>query len=421
MDVNYGKLKTSPLATSAPEGTVEKQDLGLWLILFLATVTALDAMAIDMYLPAFPAVKQSLQMTEGQIQQTLSIFLGGLALGQGLCGPLLERYGRRTPLLIGLAVFVLGSVCAAIASSFSFLMVSRLLQAMGASIGLAAPRAIISDKFDAQQSAKAFSVLMQVMMIAPVVAPLIGTALLEIGGWRSVFWALAGFSGVALLWGLKITPETLPLKKRKSLNLQGIYASYRSLFLNRSFIAPAFSGALVTAAFFSYLSAAPFIFIQNFELTPAQFSYIFVSNALGMILVGQLNLKLLNRGINAIRLAYFGLILVTVAALGVLLVAYLPDTKWWHYAMGLGIVIASFSFIWGNLAALTMKQAKENVGVASGLMGMIQYGIGAGLGFILSLLTPDISNLPTTMVACGIGAFVLLKLGKSKNTAVFNK
>ncbi|MEG2632888.1 MAG: MFS transporter, partial [Comamonas sp.] len=150
-----------------------------WPFLFLlAMITALDAMAIDMYLPAFPAVAQELGASAGKIQQTLSVFLVGLALGQGLYGPLLDRFGRRWPLLIGLGVFVLGSVLAALAPSVEWLLFARFLQALGAAAGLVAPRAIVSDVCSVQESARVFSVLMQVMMIAPILAPVVGSYLL---------------------------------------------------------------------------------------------------------------------------------------------------------------------------------------------------------------------------------------------------
>ncbi len=138
-----------------------------WPLLFLlAMITALDAMAIDMYLPAFPAVALELAASPGKIQQTLSVFLVGLALGQGIYGPLLDRFGRRRPLLIGLGIFVLGSVMAALAPSVEWLLAARFLQALGAAAGLVAPRAIVSDVCTVQESARVFSVLIG-MLVKP--------------------------------------------------------------------------------------------------------------------------------------------------------------------------------------------------------------------------------------------------------------
>ncbi len=179
----------------------DKPSFGGSFIFLLAMITALDAMAIDMYLPAFPAVAQQLAVSPGQVQQTLSVFLVGLALGQALYGPLLDRFGRRMPLLIGLLVFVAGSAMAAMAGSLEWLLFARFLQALGAAAGLVAPRAIVSDVYTVQESARVFSVLMQVMMVAPILAPVIGSFLLVHAGWRSIFWVLALIAALATAWG----------------------------------------------------------------------------------------------------------------------------------------------------------------------------------------------------------------------------
>lgn len=145
--------------------------ISLSLVVLLASVNVLVASAIDMYLPAFPAIANELSINSAQVQQTLSVFLIGLAVGQGIYGPLLDRFGRRTPLLCGVALFVLGSVLAALAESLTALLLARFIQAVGAAAGSTTPRAVIADICDTQSAARAFSMLMQLTLIAPIGAP----------------------------------------------------------------------------------------------------------------------------------------------------------------------------------------------------------------------------------------------------------
>ncbi len=188
-----------------------------------------------MYLPAFPTVATSLDITPGQVQQTLTIFLIGLGIGQGLYGPFLDRFGRRPPLLIGIALFTIGSLAAALSTSFEGLLLARFLQALGAAAGSVASRAVVTDTCDPQNSARIYSMLMQVMMIAPITAPMLGGLILLYGEWHLIFWVLALFGIICGLFTIRLLPETLPVERRVPLSMRSIVRNYAMQLSNPSF------------------------------------------------------------------------------------------------------------------------------------------------------------------------------------------
>ncbi|ENX34041.1 hypothetical protein F889_02705 [Acinetobacter colistiniresistens] len=371
------------------------------LLLLLSLFTALDALAIDIYLPAFPALAESFATTPGHVQLTLSVFLVGLAIGQGIYGPLLDRFGRRNPLLIGIAIFILGSLLAAIAPSIEWLLAARFLQAIGASAGLVVPRAIISDVCDAKTSAKNFSILMQVMMIVPIIAPLFGSLILRIGSWHLIFYTLAALGALLWLWGTQAIPETLKPQYRQSLQFAAIRTSYQTLALNQKFMAYTLAGGSILGGFFVYLSQSPFIFIQHYHIHNEGFSTLFAANAIGLIILGQVSIMLLKRW-SAQQLLILGMCIFSGASLILLLSVSLSTLSLWQYVALLGLSIWSTGFIFGNVTALTMQQSPQHLtGAASSLMGLLQYAFASLIGFIVSLFEINISLLPASLFICG--------------------
>ncbi|MEB3790743.1 multidrug effflux MFS transporter [Acinetobacter sp. IK40] len=389
------------------------------LLLLLSLFTALDALAIDIYLPAFPLLAESFATTPGHIQLTLSVFLIGLAIGQGMYGPLLDRFGRRKPLLIGIVIFILGSLLAAIAPSIEWLLAARFLQAIGASAGLVVPRAIISDVCDAQSSAKNFSILMQVMMIIPIIAPLFGSFILRFGSWTLIFYTLAVLGMLLWLWGNYAIPETLKPEYRQPLQLGIIRTSYQTLSLNKSFMAYTLAGGFILGAFFVYLSQSPFIFIQHYHIHNETFSTLFAANAIGLIILGQVSILLLKRW-SAQRLLVLGMCIFSGASLALLLGVSFYNLNLWQYIVLLGLSIWSTGFIFGNVTALTMQQSPQHLtGAASSLMGLLQYALASLIGFMVSLIEVNISLLPASLFICGSIALGLSIFAASGQRASF--
>lgn len=387
------------------------QQPGIRLIILLASLNALVAAAIDMYLPAFPAIGSSLGIRDGQVQQTLTIFLIGLAVGQGIYGPLLDRYGRRVPLLIGVLLFTLGSLLAALAQTFELLLAARFLQALGAAAGSVTPRAIIADTCDVDTAARVFSMLMQIMMIAPISAPIIGSLMLLIGPWQLIFWVLVVSGTITGLFSLRMLPETLPPERRIPVSPRNILRNYLKLLGHPRFLLYTLASGFTVGSLFTYISNSPFVFIEHFGLSPGQYSLIFGASASGMILTGQINLRLL-RLYKPLEVLYMGLFSLTVIAalLGALVLLDLVQA--WSYAALLGLCLSMLGMITGNLTAVTMGYARQFAGIASSLMGMMQFMLAGLLGLLINLIPTNLLTLPASLGGFGALAIFLCYLAK---------
>jgi len=372
------------------------------LLVLLALLTALDAVAIDMYLPAMPAIADAFRVDAGRIQQTLAVFLTGLAIGQALYGPLLDSYGRRLPLLAGMGLFILGSAIAALSTSPEMLTAARFIQALGAAAGLVTPRAIVSDICNVTESAKIYSVLMQVMMVAPILAPLTGSLVLQVAGWHSIFWLLTLFGFVALLWCLYGVPETLPAERHARLKGKSVLRTYASFLRQREFMALTLAGGFILGSLFIYISASSFIFSGLFSLSPAAFSSLFALNSVMLIGGGFVSNALLKRGGGEKMLTLTG-IAIHCAAVGILLLITLSGAASLQvFTLLIALAIGALGLVFGNLTALTMQQARHQAGVASSIMGALQYLQSSIIGFIYSKFAFGPEGLPLTMLLCGV-------------------
>ena len=382
------------------------------LIILLASLSALVAAAIDMYLPAFPTVATSLDITAGQVQQTLTIFLIGLGIGQGLYGPLLDRFGRKPPLLIGIGLFILGSLFAALTTSFEGLLVARFLQAIGAAAGSVASRAVVTDTCDPQSSARIYSMLMQVMMIAPITAPMLGGLILLYGEWHFIFWLLAFFGIICAAFTVRLLPETLAVERRVPLSMRSIVRNYAIQLSNPSFFFYTLATSCTLGCLFIYINNSPFVFIEMFGLSPTQFSYIFAANAMVMIAISQINLRLL-KFYSVKRVLFIGLGGFIVIGVLLLSIVQLGWAALWNYSILLGLGMAMLGLITGNLTALTMAHTQQHAGIASALMGLIQFLLAATIGFIASIsAAPTLYTLPLALLVLGLIALGLCLVGK---------
>jgi len=378
----------------------------------LASLSALVAAAIDMYLPAFPTVATSLDITPGQVQQTLTIFLIGLGIGQGLYGPLLDRFGRKPPLLIGIGLFILGSLFAALTTSFEGLLVARFLQALGAAAGSVASRAVVTDTCDPQSSARIYSMLMQVMMIAPITAPMLGSLILLYGEWHLIFWVLALFGIISGAFTIRLLPETLPVERRVPLSVRSMVRNYAIQLSNPSFVLYTLATSCTLGSLFIYINNSPFIFIEIFELTPNQFSYMFAANAIGMIIISQINLRLL-KFYSAMRILLIGLGGFILLGFVLLSLVQLDWVALWSYSLLLGLGLSMSGLITGNLTAVTMAHTQQHAGIASSLMGLIQFLLAAVIGFLASIAAaPSLYTLPIALLVLGFVAMGLCLIGK---------
>lgn len=257
------------------------------LILILGTLMAFGPLSIDLYLPSFPLIAASFSVSPARVELSLASFLIGLALGQLLYGPLSDRLGRRPTVLLGLGVYAIASMGCAFAQSLELLIAARLIQALGACAGIVVARAVVRDRFEAQESARIFSTLMLVMGAAPILAPLMGGAVSQFAGWRALFGMLAASSLICWVAVFRLLPETLRVGSEIPRSLD--------IWRDREFVGHALAGGLAYAGMFAYITGSSFVFIELFGIPSHHFGWVFGTNAAALVASSQCNRRLLRR------------------------------------------------------------------------------------------------------------------------------
>lgn len=378
--------------------------MNLRMVLILGALSAFGPLAIDFYLPAFPAMAQAFATDEKHVQATLAAYFLGLSLGQLAYGPMADRFGRRKPLLFGVALFTLASLACAYAPNLDTLILARFVQALGGCAGMVLSRAIVSDKCDPVASAKVFSQLMLVMGLAPILAPMLGGVLVNLAGWQSIFLALSLFSAACLLAvGLGL-PESLPAHMPRP-PLSGALRQYLRLFADRVFVGHALTGGIAIAGMFAYIAGSPFVFIKLYGVPAEHYGWLFGTNAAGFILVAQINARLLAKRGPAFLLVR-AVWLYLAAGLVLLGVAALRPTQLWPLLVPLFVCIASLGCIIPNAAACAMSGQGARAGSASALMGCLQFSVAAGAAALVGWLH-DGSAVPMTLVISLCGTLVV--------------
>ncbi len=370
-------------------------------ILILGALSAFGELAIDFYLPAFPAMAAAFGTDEKHVQMTLAAYFLGLSLGQLAYGPVADRFGRRIPLLVGVTLFTLASLACAFAPSLDWLIAARFVQALGGCAGMVISRAVVSDKCDAVGSAKVFSQLMLVMGLAPILAPMLGGLLVNLHGWQSIFIALTAFSALSALAVAMGLPESLPANQPRQ-PLSGALRQYGRLLADKVFLGHALTGGVAIAGMFAYIAGSPFVFIKLYGVPPEHFGWLFGLNAAGFILVAQLNARLLSKRGPAFLLAR-AVWVYLAAGLTLLAVSTLHTEQLWPLLIPLFICIASLGCIIPNAAACAMNGQGARAGSASAMLGCLQFSVAAGAAALVGVLH-DGTAMPMAMVIslCGI-------------------
>ncbi|AZD27486.1 multidrug effflux MFS transporter [Pseudomonas chlororaphis] len=375
--------------------------MNLRTILILGALSAFGPLAIDFYLPAFPAMALAFGTDEKHVQLTLAAYFLGLSIGQLAYGPVADRFGRRIPLLAGVGLFTLASLACAYAPNLEWLIGARFVQALGGCAGMVISRAVVSDKCDAVGSAKVFSQLMLVMGLAPILAPMLGGLLVNLYGWQSIFIMLTLFSalaGLAVALGL---PESLPAHVPRQ-PLSGALRQYGRLLADRVYLGHALTGGIAIAGMFAYIAGSPFVFIKLYGVPAEHFGWFFGINAGGFILVAQINARLLAKRGPAFLLARTVWIYL-LGGLALLAVSSLHPAQLWPLLLPLFICIASLGCILPNASACAMNGQGARAGSASAMLGCLQFSVAAGAAALVGVLH-DGSAVPmaTVISLCGI-------------------
>ena len=335
-------------------------------VLMLGALTALGPFTVDLYLPAFPALEQSLAVSEAAVQLTLTGTTLGFALGQLVVGPLSDRFGRRTPLILATAVHIVASLGAALSTDITMLGFFRVMMGVGAAGGGVVAMAMVRDLFSGYAMVRMFSRMALVNGLAPILAPVIGSQLLLFMPWPGIFFFLAGYGTLVLIAAVFVVRETLPRELRGKTGMTA-RQRYGVLFADRIFVGLLLVGGMNFAGLFTYLSASPFLFQDVYGFTPQQYGLLFGVNSLGIVAGVQTSSRLIRKvppqWILACSTAWMFL-----TALLIVLFDQLGFGLWgvmvplWFYILGAG-----FTFPCVQVLALAKHGAQA--GTAASLLG----------------------------------------------------
>ena len=378
-------------------------DIGLRVLAILSVLLAFAALSTDVYLPALPTMATQLHSDQGAMSWTLSGYLIGFSFGQLLWGPIGDRYGRRLPVAVGLALFVLGSAGCALSTSAEQIIVWRIVQALGACASVVLGRAMVRDLYAGNRAAQMLSTLMTVMAIAPLLGPFVGGQILRLGSWQAIFWLLMVIGSLTLA-ALFTLPETLPEARRNREPITRAGADYLALLRSRSVLGFAGVGGFYYGGVYAYLSGSPFAYINYYHLPAQWYGVVFGLGILGIMTTNLINVRLVMR-YGTRRMIKMGAAGVAIAAV---MVAIDAHTGWGGLP---GLVAPLFAyiglagFIIANSIAGAMERYPDRAGAVSALVGGVHYGSGiltAGLVGAFANGTPGPMGL--IVAAGGLGA-----------------
>jgi MFS transporter, DHA1 family, multidrug resistance protein len=379
------------------------------IILVLGALAALGPFTIDMYLPGFPAIAADLNTSIARVGLSLTSYFIGISVGQLFYGPLVDRYGRKKPLLAGLLIYIVAAIGCALSPSVDWLIGQRLLLALGGCAGMVASRAMVRDLFPTNETARVFSTLILIMGVAPIVAPTLGGYISAHFGWRIIFYVLVGIAATLFFLVFRFLPESKAPDATVSLRPRRVLQEYGQVVREPGFLAYALAGSIAFAGLFAYISGSPFVFMQYFGLSETWYGWLFGLNAFGFILGSQIN-RLWLRTKSAAQIsrravwaqAMAGIALAAGSLFGLL------DTS---SSLALIFIYMFFiGFIAPNATALALKPFTRFAGSASALLGSLQMITGALASGLVSYFHNN-TPLPMALIMAGsasIALFILL-------------
>jgi DHA1 family bicyclomycin/chloramphenicol resistance-like MFS transporter len=345
-------------------------------VLLLGSLIALGPLSIDLYLPALPELTRDLSASPSSVQLTLTGILVGLGLGQLLIGPLADIYGRRRPLLAGISLNVVAALLCALAPNILVLDVLRVLQGIGAAAASVVAMAVVRDLFTGRAASAVISRLVMVMGLAPVLAPSLGSAVLEVGTWRTVFVVLAGLGVLLALLATVALKETLPPERRTAPGLRSTVRSYGSLLGDPTLVGYMAIASLTMAAVFAYVSGASFVLQDGFGLDERAFGLLFGTGAVGLIVSSQLNVMLL-RWFAPVAILTGALTVAAVSGALLLFNAVTGSGGLYGILLPIWLVLATVALCGPNATALALADHGDRAGAAAALLGAGQFVTGA--------------------------------------------
>jgi DHA1 family bicyclomycin/chloramphenicol resistance-like MFS transporter len=380
----------------------------LFLVLILGTLTALSPFSIDMYLPAFQDIARSLHTTTAKVDLSLSSYFIGLAFGQLIYGPLMDKFGRKPPLYFGLALYVIASVGCSLSRSVEMLILARLLQAVGGCAASVAAIAMVRDLFPVEDNARVFALLFLVLGASPLLAPTAGGYLTLYFGWQAVFIVLLSIAVLIFAAVLFKLPESYQPDPGYSLKPRPIIANFLFVARNAQFYTYAVAGSLAFCGLFAYVAGSPLVFMDVYGLSKTAYSWLFAGLSVGFIGFNQVNSLLLRRFkseeiIKAAIICQFALSIIFVTGVG---------NGWFGLGGSIAmlfLVLCCIGLCNPNTSALSMSPFPQSAGVASALLGTLQLGLGALSSFAVGWFNSR-SAIPLAAIIAVTSALSLVVL-----------
>ncbi|WP_215234481.1 multidrug effflux MFS transporter [Dyadobacter linearis] len=383
-----------------------------FLILILGSLTALGPFSIDMYLPGFPAIAKDLNTTAAKVSLSLSGYFVGISLGQLLYGPLLDRFGRKKPLFIGLVVYILASIGCAFTTSIDGLIVFRIIQAIGSCAAAVASVAMVRDLFPVSENAKVFSLLLLVVGVSPMIAPTVGGYVTAMFGWHAVFFILTGMGIAILLATILWLPDSYKPDKSMSLKPKPIIMNFLAVIREPQFYTYSITGAVAFAGLFAYVAGSPIVFMEVFHTDEKVYGWIFAFLSVGFIGSSQLNTFFLRR-FSSEQVVNAALICQVIIGIAFLIAALSGLLTLTFTLVFLFLFLCCVGYTFPNAAALSLAPFSKNAGSASALMGAFQMGMGTLISVAISMFeVPSLIPMVAAMAFSASAALLILVIGR---------
>jgi len=355
------------------------------IVFILGLLAMLMPLSIDMYLPALPVIAEQFGVPAGSAQMTLSTYILGFALGQLLYGPMADSLGRKPVVLGGTLVFAGAAAACAMAQSIDHLIVMRFFHGLAAAAASVVINALMRDIYPKEEFSRMMSFVMLVTTVAPLVAPMVGGAVLVWFSWHAIFWLLALAALLASAMIFFFIKETLPAEHRQKFHIRTTLGNFASLFRHKRVLSYMLASGFSFAGMFSFLSAGPFVYIELNHVSPQHFGYYFALNVVFIFVLTMINSRFVRR-VGALNMFRIGLWIQFVMAVWMVVTAFF-DAGFWTLVIGIAAFVGCISIVSSNAMAVILDEFPHMAGTASSLAGTFRFGIGAIVGALLSLAT----------------------------------
>ena len=382
-------------------------NIGFWpFVILMAMVFSLSPLAIDMYLPALPSMADFFNTNIDALEASVSIYLIFFALGQLILGALADSINKAKLLTFGLITFSAASVMIGLATSLNELYIWRAVQAFsgGSSVVVFA---LIHAFYGNKKSGQIISYVMACVVVAPMIAPMMGSQILALAGWSWIFYALAVFACVTLVAQMKLLPASKVTQAPQAFKISALLSAYKNILSNSTTMAYVLAGGSAFAGLFAFIAGSPFVYIEYFGVSPTQFGYLVALNAIAMVSMNLINARLLNDVDPTQKLIVAGMLLAIVGG-------YLFTVAYLHLSLAfvvIGVVayVGLLGLTAANAISAALATAGKNAGLLSGINGVLQFGLGALSSAAVSISTStDATTMNTTMAVCGLSTLVFV-------------